>query len=107
MKKSRVLAVVMAVLMMVTLLPSMVFATAAPSGNLDGKLGNGSGGSGDWCIRDEGCDGRGRECESWVDWRWRSAQMGLGPFHSFHGFHSHILLHQIEVFDWLDPAVVG
>ena len=47
------------------------------------------------------------ECESWVDWRWRSAQMGLGPFHSFHGFHSHILLHQIEVFDWLDPAVVG
>ena len=28
----------MAVLMMVTLLPSMVFATAAPSGNLDGKL---------------------------------------------------------------------
>ena len=38
MKKSRVLAVVMAVLMMVTLLPSMVFATAAPSGNLDGKL---------------------------------------------------------------------
>ena len=47
MKKSRVLAVVMAVLMIVTLLPSMVFATAAPSGNLDGKLGNGSGGSGD------------------------------------------------------------
>ena len=38
MKKSRVLAVGMAVLMMVTLLPSMVFATAAPSGNLDGKL---------------------------------------------------------------------
>ena len=38
MKKSRVLAVVMAVLMMVTLLPSMVFATVAPSGNLDGKL---------------------------------------------------------------------
>lgn len=38
MKKSRVLAVVMAVLMIVTLLPSMVFATAAPSGNLDGKL---------------------------------------------------------------------
>lgn len=38
MKKSRVLAVVMAVLMMVTLLPSMVFATAALSGNLDGKL---------------------------------------------------------------------
>lgn len=38
MKKSRVLAVAMAVLMMVTLLPSMVFATAAPSGNLDGKL---------------------------------------------------------------------
>lgn len=38
MKKSRVLAVVMAVLMMVTLLPSMVFATAAPSGTLDGKL---------------------------------------------------------------------
>lgn len=38
MKKSRVLAVVMAVLMMVTLLPSIVFATAAPSGTLDGKL---------------------------------------------------------------------
>lgn len=38
MKKSRVLAVVMAVLMMVTLLPSMVFATAVPSGILDGKL---------------------------------------------------------------------
>ena len=38
MNKSRVLAVVMAVLMMVTLLPSMVFATAAPSGTLDGKL---------------------------------------------------------------------
>ena len=38
MKKSRVLAVIMAVLMMVTLLPSMVFATAAPSGTLDGKL---------------------------------------------------------------------
>ena len=38
MKKSRVLAVAMAVLMMVTLLPSMVFATAAPSGTLDGKL---------------------------------------------------------------------
>lgn len=38
MKKSRVLAVVMAVLMMVTLLPSMVFATAAPSGTLDGTL---------------------------------------------------------------------
>ena len=38
MKKSRVLAVVMAVLMMVTLLPSKVFATAAPSGTLDGKL---------------------------------------------------------------------
>lgn len=38
MKKSRVLAVVMAVLMMVTLLPLMVFATAAPSGTLDGKL---------------------------------------------------------------------
>lgn len=38
MKKSRVLAVVMAVLMMVTLFPSMVFATAAPSGTLDGKL---------------------------------------------------------------------
>lgn len=38
MKKSRVLAVVMAVLMMVTLLPSMVFATAVPSGTLDGKL---------------------------------------------------------------------
>ena len=38
MKKSRVLAVVMAVLVMVTLLPSMVFATVAPSGNLDGKL---------------------------------------------------------------------
>lgn len=38
MKKSRVLAVVMAVLMMVTLLPSMVFATAAPAGTLDGKL---------------------------------------------------------------------
>ena len=38
MKKSRVLAVVMAVLTMVTLLPSMVFATAAPSGTLDGKL---------------------------------------------------------------------
>lgn len=38
MKKSRVLAVVMAVLMMVTLLPSMVFAAAAPSGTLDGKL---------------------------------------------------------------------
>lgn len=38
MKKSRVLAVVMAVLMIVTLLPSMVFATAAPSGTLDGKL---------------------------------------------------------------------
>lgn len=37
-EKSRVLAVVMAVLMMVTLLPSMVFATVAPSGNLDGKL---------------------------------------------------------------------
>ena len=37
-EKSRVLAVVMAVLMMVTLLPSMVFATAAPSGTLDGKL---------------------------------------------------------------------
>ena len=39
--------------------------------------------------------------------RWQSAQMGLGPFHSFRGFHSHILLHQIEVFDWPDPAVVG
>ena len=38
MKKSRVLAVVMAVLMMVTLLPSMVFATAVPSGTLDGTL---------------------------------------------------------------------
>ena len=38
MKKSRVLAVAMAVLMMVTLLPSMVFATAVPSGTLDGKL---------------------------------------------------------------------
>lgn len=38
MKKSRVLAVVMAVLVMVTLLPSMVFATAVPSGTLDGKL---------------------------------------------------------------------
>lgn len=38
MKKSRVLAVVMAVLMMVTLLPSMVFATAVPSGTFDGKL---------------------------------------------------------------------
>lgn len=37
-EKAEVLAVVMAVLMMVTLLPSMVFATAAPSGNLDGKL---------------------------------------------------------------------
>ena len=30
-------------------------------GNLDGKLGNGSVGSGDWCIQDEGCGGRGRE----------------------------------------------
>lgn len=38
MKKNRVLAVLMAVLMMVTLLPSMVFAAAAPSGALDGKL---------------------------------------------------------------------
>ena len=38
MKKNRVLAVIMAVLMMVTLLPSMVFAAAAPSGALDGKL---------------------------------------------------------------------
>ena len=38
MKKSRVLAVVMAVLMMVTLLPSMVFAAAVPLGTLDGKL---------------------------------------------------------------------
>lgn len=38
MKKSRVLAVVMAVLTMVTLLPSMVFATAVPSGTLDGTL---------------------------------------------------------------------
>ena len=38
MEKSRVLAVVMAVLMCGSLLPSMVFATAAPSGTLDGKL---------------------------------------------------------------------
>ena len=38
MKKNRVLAVIMAVLMMVTLLPSMVFAAAAPQGALDGKL---------------------------------------------------------------------
>ena len=38
MKKNRVLAVVMAVLMMVTLLPSMVFAAEVPSGTLDGNL---------------------------------------------------------------------
>ena len=38
MKKNRVLAVIMAVLMMVTLLPSMVFAAAVPQGALDGKL---------------------------------------------------------------------
>ena len=40
MKKNRVLAVIMAVLMMVTLLPSMVFAASAPQGALDGKLNN-------------------------------------------------------------------
>lgn len=38
MRKSRVLAIMMAVLMVVTLLPSMVFAAAAPSGALDGTL---------------------------------------------------------------------
>ena len=38
MRKNRVLAVIMAVLMMVTLLPSMVFAAAVPQGALDGKL---------------------------------------------------------------------
>lgn len=37
MGKKRILAIVMAVLMIVTLLPSMVFASA-PSGELDGKL---------------------------------------------------------------------
>ena len=38
MRKNRVLAIIMAVLMMVTLLPSMVFAAEAPSGVLDGTL---------------------------------------------------------------------
>ena len=38
MRKGRVLAIMMAVLMVVTLLPSMVFASAAPSGALDGTL---------------------------------------------------------------------
>ena len=33
--------------------------------------------------------------------------MGLGPFHSFRGFHSHILLRQIEVFDWPDQQSLG
>lgn len=38
MRRNRVLAIIMAVLMMVTLLPSMVFAAEAPSGALDGTL---------------------------------------------------------------------
>ena len=38
MRKNRVLAIIMAVLMMVTLLPSMVFAAEVPSGALDGTL---------------------------------------------------------------------
>ncbi len=38
MRRNRVLAVVMAVLMLVTLLPSMVFAAEAPAGTLDGTL---------------------------------------------------------------------
>ena len=36
--KRRLLAIVMAVLMMLTMLPSMVFAEAFPSGTLDGRL---------------------------------------------------------------------
>ncbi|MDO4275325.1 MAG: hypothetical protein Q4D16_16765 [Eubacteriales bacterium] len=39
MKKRRFLSIVMAVLMVMTLLPSMVFAAEAPAGKLDGKLG--------------------------------------------------------------------
>lgn len=39
MKKRRFLSIVMAVLMVMTLLPSMVFAAETPSGKLDGKLG--------------------------------------------------------------------
>ena len=38
MRRNRVLAIIMAVLMMVTLLPSMVFAAEVPSGALDGTL---------------------------------------------------------------------
>lgn len=38
MRKNRVLAIVMAVLMVMTLIPSVVFASAAPSGALDGTL---------------------------------------------------------------------
>lgn len=38
MRRNRVLAIIMAVLMMVTLLPSMVFAAEAPPGALDGTL---------------------------------------------------------------------
>ena len=38
MRKSRVLAIVMAVLMIVTLFPSMAFAAETPSGSLDGTL---------------------------------------------------------------------
>lgn len=38
MNKKRLTAIVMSVLMALTLLPSMVFAAAAPSGALDGKL---------------------------------------------------------------------
>lgn len=38
MRKNRVLAIVMAVLMVMTLIPSVVFASATPSGALDGTL---------------------------------------------------------------------
>lgn len=38
MKKSKVLSVIMAVLMVMTLLPSLVFAAEVPSGAMDGKL---------------------------------------------------------------------
>ena len=38
MRNNRLLAVIMAVLMMVTLLPYIVFADAVPQGALDGKL---------------------------------------------------------------------
>ena len=38
MKKTRILAVVMSVLMMISMLPAMVFAAAVPAGALGGEL---------------------------------------------------------------------